>query len=385
MSITVVGASLAGLSTVRALRAEGYDGEIVVVGEERHVPYDRPPLSKDFLGGALDAEDLALGSTAEQAELRAEWRLGESAVRLNPRTGAVDLSDGTRLPADGVVIATGARPNTLPGSDLPGAFVLRTLEDALALRDAVRLGSRVAVVGAGWIGAEVASTCRRLGAQVTVVEALHVPMVRTLGIELAPVCLALHEDNGVRTRCGTAATHVLGTDRVTGVALADGRVVPADVVVVAAGVHPTTGWLRGSGLGARDGVLTDAGGVTRLPNVVAVGDVARYHSAHHGRKVLFPHWTNAMEQPRTAVRNLLAGRTVAHHTAPPQFWSSQYGTTLQFAGYAAPRDHVSVVEGSAASGRFVALYHRSGRPVAVFAMNSPRQFTYHRRRLKAPS
>ncbi|MGP4019856.1 NAD(P)/FAD-dependent oxidoreductase [Saccharopolyspora sp. 5N708] len=381
-TVAVVGSSVAGWRAAQELREQGFDGRLVIIGAEPHRPYDRPPLSKEFLAGTLQPEDLALGSEQEEADLAAEWRLGTAAVRLDARRGAVVLADGSEVRADGVVLATGSVRLSLPGcGESPGSHRLRTVDDALALRGDIRAGARVVVVGGGLIGTEIASTCRSLGAAVTLVDAQHLPLARTLGIELAPLCFAQHEDHGVRVRCGTPATRVLADDRVTGVELADGRVIPADAVVVEVGAEPATRWLRGSGLKLRDGVVTDSGCVTALPNVVAVGDIARYQPVHRPHTVRSDYWSTAMNQPPVAVRNLLAGRTVAAYTGVPHFWSRQYGSTLQFAGYAGPKDKITIVDGSLKARRFVATYQRGGRTIAVFAMNSPKQFAAHRRRL----
>lgn len=385
-TIAVVGASLAGWRAAQELREQGFDGRLVIIGAETRRPYDRPPLSKEFLSGTLEPDDLALANPQEEAELDADWRLGETAVALDTRQASVVLGSGTEVRADGVVLATGLERSRVGGQPLPrGEHLLHTLDDALALRRALRPGLRVVVIGGGLLGAEVASASRSVGAHVTVVDAQHVPLAHTLGIEIASLCIGLHEDHGVRTRYGTPATRILGEDRVTGVELADGRVIPADLVVTGVGARPATGWLRGSGIRVRNGVLTDSGCVTRLPNVVAVGDVAQYHCVHRGRRANFTHWASAMNQPPVAVRNLLAGNTVARYTSVPHFWSRQYGCTLQFAGHAGPRDKIDVVDGSARSRKFVATYRRGGRLVAVFAMNSLRQFAIHRRKLVSSS
>ncbi|MBE9373246.1 FAD-dependent oxidoreductase [Saccharopolyspora sp. HNM0983] len=386
-TVAVVGSSVAGWRAAQELREQGFAGRLVIIGQERHRPYDRPPLSKEFLAGRVAPEDLFLASEQEEADLQADWLLGETAVRLDPRRGAVGLTGGREVRADGVVLATGARDVALPGAaGAPGAHSLRTLDDAAALRAEVGADARVVVVGGGVLGTEIAATCRLLGARVTLVDTQHVPLSRTLGVELAGLCLAMHEDFGVRVRCGTPATRVLSGDRVTGVELADGRVLPADAVVVAAGSTPATDWLRGSGLKLRDGVLTDSGCRTGLPNVVAVGDIARYRPVHgaqppRGHTVRSDHWSTAMNQPPVAVRNLLTGHRAHDYPGMPHFWSRQFGCTLQFAGYAGPKDRVRIVDGSTRARRFVAYYERSGRQVAVFAMNSPKQFAAHRRRL----
>jgi 3-phenylpropionate/trans-cinnamate dioxygenase ferredoxin reductase subunit len=240
------------------------------------------------------------------------------------------------------------------------------------------------VIGAGFIGAEVASTCAGLGAQVTVVEAAPLPLVPQLGREMAGLCAGLHADHGVRLLCGAGVRALRadgggadgeGRSRVTGVELADGRLLDADVVIVGIGVRPTTDWLESSPLALRDGVLCDEGGVTALPHVVAVGDVARYGADRA------EHWTSATEQPAVAVRNLLAGATVARHTARPYFWSDQYGCRIQLAGRRGPHDTVRVVEGDPEERSFLAVHERDGALTAVFAVNRPRPFMRLRRQL----
>nr|MDQ3579778.1 FAD-dependent oxidoreductase [Actinomycetota bacterium] len=329
-TVTVVGASLAGLRSVEQLRAQGYDGRVIVIGEESHRPYDRPPLSKAFLLGTSSAEDLALIDPAHENDLDAQWHLGVRAERLDTGTGGISLSDGTEIATDAVVVATGGRPRTLPGcGDLDGVYTLRTVEDASALRAELTKGaSRVVVVGAGWIGAEVASTCHDLGLHVTIVESMRAPLAAALGADMAAVCTALHSDHGVALRSGTgvrAFTSVGHRDRrrVTGVELADGTTIPADVVVVGVGMRPDTEWLTGSGIDVDNGVLCDAGCVTGVPRVVAVGDVARYRN-HDGALVRHEHWTNAAEQPTTAIRNLLAGATIERYRPSGYVWSDQY-------------------------------------------------------------
>ncbi|HEY0643070.1 MAG TPA: FAD-dependent oxidoreductase, partial [Nocardioides sp.] len=357
-TITVVGASLAGLSTVRALRAEGYDGSIVVIGEERHLPYDRPPLSKDFLKGDLDADTLALGDADEYEDLGVQWLLGERAVRLDPAARSVTLAGGRELRTDGVVVATGASPRTIPGMDgLAGVHTLRTLDDAMALRAELLNGlPRVVVIGAGFIGAEVASTAHRLGLHVTVVEALDVPLERQLGPEMGLVCSSLHADHGVRLLCGTGVAGFTGNGRVTGVQLADGRLLPADIVVAGVGVRPATDWLAGSGVQADDGVVCDAGCASSVPGVVAVGDVARCPNPFTGRHARIEHWTNATEQAKTAARTLLSGVSAPAPVSAPYFWSDQYRVRIQLAGHVAPGDRPELLEGDLDSRSFTAVY-----------------------------
>ncbi|MFG2530214.1 NAD(P)/FAD-dependent oxidoreductase [Streptomyces sp. NPDC048516] len=379
-SVAVIGASLAGLYAARALRSKGFDGRLVIVGDECHRPYDRPPLSKGFLTGTTtDQGQLALADAEEIAELDAEWLLGTRATGLDTGGRTVLLDGGRSLTTDGVVLATGATPRLLPGPMPAGAHTLRTLDDAQALRaDLSSSPARVVVIGGGFIGAEVASSCAALGHDVTVVEAAPLPLVPQLGHAMAEICSALHGDHGVTllTGTGVARLHSGGTeDRVTGVELNDGRLLPAEVVVIGIGVRPRTGWLTDSGLPLDDGVRCDAGCVTPLPAVVAVGDVARVNG------VRAEHWTSATEQAAVAAQNLLAGSTVATHRSLPYFWSDQYGVRLQFAGRRLPTDTPRILEGSPDDRSFLACYERDGRTTAVLALNRPRPFMRLRREL----
>ncbi|MEV7347093.1 FAD-dependent oxidoreductase [Streptomyces sp. NPDC093544] len=403
-TVTVVGASLSGVYAARELRAQGFDGRLVIVGDEPHRPYDRPPLSKDFLTGRADEDQLALTDDEESAELDAEWLLGVRARGLDVRGRTVLLDNGRTVSTDGVVIATGAAARRLPGDDLAGVHTLRTLDDARALREELTRGPlRVVVIGGGFIGAETASSCAVLGHEVTVVEAAPLPLVPQLGPDMAAVCAALHRRGGVDLITGTGVAGLRGSGvapsaqdgvavgqvvaedhaprrTVTGVRLTDGRTLPADVVIVGIGATPNTGWLAGSTLALHDGVLCDDGCVTGLPQVVAVGDVARVGGARA------EHWTSATEQPRVAVRNLLAGRTVDSVRPLPYFWSDQYGARIQFAGRRHEADTVRIAEGAIddgapAEGGFLALYERDGRTTAVLSVDRPRPFMRARREL----
>ncbi|MBB3084534.1 NAD(P)/FAD-dependent oxidoreductase [Geodermatophilus sabuli] len=381
-TIAVVGASLAGLSAARALRDQSYDGRIVVIGDEVHAPYDRPPLSKGFLAGTASLEDITLGAP-DDAELRLEWRLGTTAVGLDHRSRSVLLHDGSEVRADGVVLATGARARRLPGGKgLDGVHVLRSLDDAIALRVDLATAERLVVIGAGFIGAEVASTARTLGLQVTVVETQPVPLAGPLGPEMGGVCAELHADHGTRLLTGTGVAGLVGTGRVEAVDLTDGTRLPADVVVVGIGATPNTEWLADSGVALGNGVLTDARGATTIPGVVAVGDCAAAWSASHGRHVRIEHWTHALEQPAAAVATLL-GTGGPAPTPVPYFWSDQYGARIQFAGSRRDGDVARVVEGSCADRSFLVAYERDGHPVAVLGMNQPRLFTRWRRQLRS--
>lgn len=380
-SVTIVGASLAGLSAARALRAQSYDGRITIVGDERHEPYDRPPLSKDFLAGK--DTDLAL-STEDDAALDLDWRLGTVAVRLDPARRAVELDTGTELVSDGVIVATGARARTLPGDPVEGVHTLRSMDDALALRADLAAGGPVVVVGAGFIGAEVAATARKLGLDVTVVEALPAPLAAPLGEEMGAHVAALHTDHGTRLITGVGVAGFTKEDeRVRAVRLADGRELPAATVVVGIGATPNVEWLGDSGLQLGPGVRTDARCATNIPGVVATGDCASAYNRFAGAVVRLEHWTNALQQPAVAAATLLGRKDVPEQTAP-YFWSDQYGVRLQFAGHRRPGDVVEVVEGDPDSRSVVAVYRRGGRPVAVLSLNQPKLFGRWRRQLAVP-
>ena len=380
-SIAVIGASLAGLSAARALRAQGFEGDLTVVGGEERRPYDRPPLSKEFLTGDVGEDALAL--EADDDDLNAEWLLGVHATRLDGSAAAVQLDNGAAIQADGIVLATGARARTWPGSEgLAGVHVLRTVDDAVALRDELRPGARLVVIGAGFIGAEVASTAAKLGLDVTVVEAALAPLAGPLGVQLGAAVARLHTEHGTRLLCGAPVAGLIGDDRVTGIELADGRRLAADIVLVGIGAVPNVEWLRDSPVELANGVVCDAGGATSVPNVVAVGDCAAWHEPSVGWPHRVEHWTGALERPAIAVATLLAGgRHNGNPAKPPYFWSDQYGRRIQFAGIAHTGDEITFEVGSARDASFLAVYRRGGEPVAVLGMDQPKLFTRWRRQL----
>ncbi|MFF6978455.1 NAD(P)/FAD-dependent oxidoreductase [Streptomyces sp. NPDC008343] len=382
-TVAVVGASLAGLSAARSLRKQGYDGRLVVIGDELHRPYDRPPLSKEFLAGTLGETELALETDDE--DLRAEWLLGSRAVGLDRTQRTVRLADGHEVRADGVVLATGAAARTLPGSEgLSGVHTLRTLDDARALRDELARGGRLVVIGGGFIGAEVASTAYALGLDVTVVEVAPTPLAGPLGETMGAVVSALHADHGVRLLCGVGVKGLSGETRVDAVLLEDGRSLPADIVVVGVGASPCVQWLDGSGVELDNGVKCGADGRTSLAGVVAVGDCANWYDPRAGFHRRVEHWTGARERPDAAVAALLAGGAVAPGVPrPPYFWSDQYGVKIQFVGHAAGADSVTVEAGATDDRDVLAVYRRAGDPVAVLGMNQPRLFTRWRKHLAA--
>ncbi|MEV5388601.1 FAD-dependent oxidoreductase [Streptomyces sp. NPDC052721] len=384
-TVAVVGASLAGLTAARSLRQQGYDGRLVVIGDEPHRPYDRPPLSKEFLAGTVGEADLALERDDE--DLGAEWVLGVRATGLDRTERAVRLADGRDIRADGVVLATGAAARALPGTDgLAGVHTLRTLDDARALREDLARGGRLVVIGGGFVGAEVASTAYALGLDVTVVEAASTPLAGTLGETMGAVVSALHADHGVRLLCGVGVKGLSGEHRVDAVLLEDGRTLPADTVVVGVGARPCVDWLRGSGIALDNGVTCGADGRTSLAQVVAVGDCANWYDPRTGGHRRVEHWTGALERPAAAVATLLAhGAREPGTPRPPYFWSDQYGVKIQFVGHAAGADSVTVEEGATGDRSFLAVYRRADEPVAVLGMNQPRLFTRWRKRFAALS
>jgi NADPH-dependent 2,4-dienoyl-CoA reductase/sulfur reductase-like enzyme len=376
MRAVIVGASLAGIRTAEALRRQGHDDEIVVVGAEPHLPYDRPPLSKQLLAGTMEAAEVELRF---DPDVDVEFRLSTRARALDLQRRRVLLAPGGELPFDGLVIATGAHPRMLPGlADLDGVHLLRTVDDSLALRQALLQRPRVAVVGAGFIGSEVAATCHGLGLEVAVIEALPVPLAGALGQEVGRRCARLHLDHGVDLRLGVGVTGLAGTSRVEGVVLGDGTVVPADLVVVGVGVAPATEWLAGSGVDIDNGVRCDrwcrvlAGGVP-LDGVTAAGDVASRDSVSLARPVRVEHWTNAVEQSETAAAALVRGIATAPFDPVPYFWSDQYDTKIQFVGQIDGHDRMQVLDGSLEDDRFVVGWTRHGRLVAALGFGRPAQ------------
>ena len=382
-STVIVGASLAGINAARTLRLGGHTGSIVVLDADPDRPYDRPPLSKQILTGEWEPEKILLPAAKE--DLGLDLRLGTraKAVDLVARELTIEGPDGlvNRQSFDTMVIATGAAARRLPDSaGIAGVHVVRTLADSLALRNELEAGpSRVVVIGAGFIGAEVASSCRKRGIDVTLVEALPLPLERVLGAEMGAVCAQVHIENGVDVRLSTGVLEietatVNGTERVVAVALSDGTRVAAEVVVVGIGVTVNTGWLEGSALTLDDGVVCD-NTLLAAPGVVAAGDIARYPSERFGRMLRVEHWETAIAGGEAAARRLLAdasGEPPAIFDPVPWFWSDQYDRKIQLAGRPMPTDECVVVHGSTEEFRFVALYGSGDRLTGVLGMNRPR-------------
>jgi 3-phenylpropionate/trans-cinnamate dioxygenase ferredoxin reductase subunit len=393
-SVIVVGASLAGWRATETLRAEGFQGSIALVGEERHLPYDRPPLSKQVLAGTWPPEKAVLADKRRSSELRVHEVLGRRAVHLDVDARSVEVDDGSVLAADGIVLATGAAPRLLSGTDGLGArdglFVLRTLDDSLALRAAVTAAdqTRVVIVGAGFIGAEVASTCAGLGCRVTVLEVMEIPLATILGPLVGAHCGSLHAANGVELRTGVAVESIVKGDGAAAplhVRLVGGEGLEADVVVVGIGVTPSTTWLETSDLTLDNGVVCDDK-LFAADGIVAAGDMARWLWRHDGEEesIRIEHWEVAAGAGLAAARNLLAGRDDAPPFAPvPYFWSDQFGVRFQVLGSPRGDDEVELVDGSFEEGRFVALYGRKGRLRGVMAIGRPRLLMGYRPLLQA--
>jgi 3-phenylpropionate/trans-cinnamate dioxygenase ferredoxin reductase component len=381
--VVVVGASLAGVRAAEALRREGFTGRLTLIGAERHFPpYDRPPLSKELLLGAWQPERARLRVSAD---LDAELALGQRATGLDLDRRQVTTSGGGAVGFDGLVIATGAAPRwpSLPGTDLAGVLALRTVEDSLVLQRELAAGPRVVVVGAGFIGCEVASACRQQGLDVTVVEVLPLPLIRVLGPDMGEIVRAYHDKRGVLFRLGAKVAGLRGSGRVRQVDLTDGTSLQADLVVLAIGAVPETRWLDGCGLVLDDGVVCDQTcAAVGAYDVVAAGDVARWFNPLFGETMRVEHWSNAAEQAEAAAATLLAGRHAAEpYQAVPYFWSDQHGKKLQFVGIPAGSAHV--VEGSVADERFVAAYERSGRVVGALVFSWPARMARYRRLIAA--
>lgn len=380
-TLAIVGVSLAGLSAARAARAQGFTGRLVLIGDEPHRPYDRPPLSKDFLLGRATAEDLSLECDAE--DLEAEWLLGTEAESLDAASRTVLLKDGRTVQADGIVIATGARARLLPTlAGLCNVFTLRTLGDAQSLAPELVAGSRMVVIGAGFIGAEVAAAAASRGMEVTIIDTKPVPFAAQLGSEMGGVVAGLHAANGVELISSALIEDFYSNEGcVTGLRLASGRYVAADVVVVGIGAEPNIGWLERSGLALRGGVVCDSMGRTGVPGIVAVGDCAAWFDQKTGTHRRMEHWTGALERAAVAVEGLLDADAQPKPAKPHYFWSEQYGVKLQFAGDSAGYDRLEIEAGDVHTHSCLAVYYRSDIPVAVLGMNQPRLFTRWRRSL----
>jgi NADPH-dependent 2,4-dienoyl-CoA reductase/sulfur reductase-like enzyme len=389
-TIVVVGASLAGMRAAEEIRHLGHTGDVVIIGDETHPPYDRPPLSKQFLAGKWDVERIHHHTPEKLDAFGLEFRLGTRATRLDAEDRTVTCDDGSQVRYDGLVITTGAKPRGLPGTQgMTGVRTLRTLDDSSGLRDDLTKlgeGARLVVVGAGFIGAEVAATCHGLGARVTVVEALTTPLAGVIGQQMGEVCADLHRDAGVALRLGVGVDKVVPSPDATApiqVRLTDGSVLDADLVVVGIGVTPAVDWLEDSGLTLGNGVMC-SDRLFAADRVVAAGDVARWTHVQMDEDIRIEHWTNAAEGGALAAHNLIAGSAAAEPYAPvPFFWSDQYQAKIQVLGRPDPEDEVVVVDGSAEDRKLVALYRRGDKLSAALGISRPRQLMAYRPLLAA--
>ncbi|WRZ23182.1 FAD-dependent oxidoreductase [Streptomyces sp. NBC_00243] len=373
--VVVVGAGMAGVQTAVALREQGFDGGVTLIGAEPHQPYDRPPLSKAVLlgkaeGSAFDIDFEALGI---------ELQLGREALGVRPEDHELDTATGP-VPYDVLVVATGAEPIRLPGAEgVPGVHLLRTLDDAERLRPVLAQQHDIVVVGAGWIGAEFATAARDAGCVVTVVEAADRPLAGALPAEVAEPMAAWYADSGAELR-----THAR-VERIEpgAVVLDDGSRVPADAVVVGIGARPATAWLSGSGieLGAHREVVADDHLRTSAPDVYAVGDCASFPSGRYEDRLLVHHWDNALQGPRTVAANIIGDSPVAYDPVP-YFWSEQFGRFVQYVGHHAPAD-TTVWRGDPSGAAWTVCWLHDGRLVALLAVGRPRDLAQGRKVIEA--
>jgi 3-phenylpropionate/trans-cinnamate dioxygenase ferredoxin reductase subunit len=369
--VVIVGASAAGLTAAEALRRRGYDGALTLIGDEPRPPYDRPPLSKQILAGAWQPQRAELRDERSLAGLGADLLLGRAATGLDTAARRVRLDGGGAVGYDALIIATGVTPRTLPGAGLPGMHLLRTMDDALALRAQLLAGPRVVVVGAGFLGAEVAATARQLGLQVTLADPLPEPMHRQFGAQVGALVARLHRDHGVRLARGGVSRFIEAAGRVAAVELADGTVIDADLVVVAVGATPATGWLAGSGLPLGNGIECDAR-CQAAPGVYAAGDVASWHNPRFGARMRLEHRMNATEQAIAAAGNLLGDDQP--YAPLPYFWTDQYDTKIQAYGIFPPDAQFQITSGAPRDHRFTAAYGHHGTITGVLGWNSsPRE------------
>ena len=379
-SVLIVGGGAAALAAVETLRSEGYAGALTMVCDEPELPYDRPPLSKQVLTGAWDAERTRFREAAHYAGLGVRLVRGRAGA-LDADARTVYLSDGYPLRFDGLIIATGVRPRRLPaGHELAGVHVLRDHPDVAALRAAFAGTPRVVIVGGGFLGLEVAAAARGLGLDVTVIEPLAQPMIRQVGPMIGAEVARLHREHGVDLRTGVGVTELMGEGGVlTGVALTDGSVAAAECTLVAIGAVPSTEWLGTSGLTIGDGVECDEF-CRAAPGIYAAGDVASWVNPRYQRRMRVEHRMNATEQGRAAAVNLLKG-DVQPFAPLPYFWSDQYNVKIQVHGHRSDGAEAAIEEGSPAEGKFVALYREDGAPTAVLGWNSPARLIRYRKLL----
>jgi 3-phenylpropionate/trans-cinnamate dioxygenase ferredoxin reductase subunit len=369
MRICVVGGGVAAASAVEELRAQGYDDELAVFGAEAHLPYHRPPLSKEVLLGTKDPDSTWVHDGAWYEQHRVDVRLGEPVLDID-RTGAALVTATGRHGFDRLLVATGAEPRRLALADASGATVayLRTLDEARTLRDCLRPGRRIVVIGAGWIGLEVAAAARTAGCEVTVIEALDLPLVRVLGERVAAVFADLHRAHGVDLRLGAGVSTIEGGRDHVRLGMEDGDVVEGELLVVGVGVRPRVDLARRAGIAVDDGILTDAALRTDDPRIHAAGDVANHLHQVLGRRVRVEHWDTAVEQGRAAARTMLGADEP--YTRLPYFFTDQYDLGMEYVGSVGPDGFDDVVlRGDPSAGAFAAFWLRGGRVLAGMHVN----------------
>ncbi|HZA79768.1 MAG TPA: FAD-dependent oxidoreductase [Acidimicrobiales bacterium] len=364
-TLAVIGASLAGAKAVEAARDAGYDGRIVLIGDEPGTPYERPPLSKAVLRGEAEPDSTRVHPDGFYGDHDIEL-VTDQVAAIDTVTRRVELADGDTLPFDTAILATGAEPRrlTMPGAELDGVRYLRSVDDAVRLRDSIHASSRVAVIGAGWIGSEVAASARQMGADVVLTAPAPVPLQRVLGDQVGDVFRKLHADNGVHLRLGLGVQELRGVGAVEEVVLADGTTEAADLVVVGIGVTPRTDVAAGTGLLIDDGIVVDEHLESGVAGIYAAGDVANAWHPYYRRHVRVEHWANALNQGTTAGRNVAGQRGV--YDRLPYFFSDQYDLGMEYVGLGDPSDAL-VVRGDLDAREFVAFWHREG--VVTAAMN----------------
>jgi 3-phenylpropionate/trans-cinnamate dioxygenase ferredoxin reductase component len=364
----IVGAGLAGAKAAETLRQEGFDGRVVLVGAEDERPYERPPLSKDYLRGEVGREKVYVHDEGFYAEHDIELRPGRTAAGLDTSSGEVALDRGERLRYDRLLITTGAEPRKLsiPGADLEGIHYLRSVQDSDALRERLDHGGALVVVGAGWIGAEVAASARQRGLDVTVVEPLAVPLERVLGAEVGRIYRDVHADHGVRMLLGTGVDAFEGDRALERVRTSDGRELECDLAVVGIGVQPRSQLASEAGVAVDDGIVVDEHLETGVPGVFAAGDVANAQHPFFGERIRVEHWANALNQGPVAARNML-GQSVAYERLP-YFFSDQYDIGMEYLGFARSWDRV-VFRGDPATREFIAFWLVGHRVVAGMNVN----------------
>lgn len=372
--VVIVGASVGGVRAAQSLRADGFSGSIKVIDAENHMPYDKPPLSKGFLSGSQDLDRIGLISEKGIAEANIEFLLGKSATRLEVAESEIVLADNSSVHFDQLIIATGVRARPSPWKATDGVHLLRSLDDALKLRSDFGSANSVVIVGAGFIGAEVAATARYFGLATSLVDPLTIPMARVMGDEVGGRFIDLHHRNEVSTYFGTGVESITGSKGNLTVELSDGSFLKSDVVVVGIGAVPNDSWLNSSGLLIDNGVVCDEYcRAVGHSNIYAIGDVARWHHPRHGKLVRVEHWTNAVEQAACASHNI-TNPDNPHQYAPVEYvWSDQYDWKIQLAGITAEADGQVILEDPNNSNRFAAIYNDSdGKYCGVVTVNWPR-------------